>query len=211
MGKTIFIVFFLTLSLSIAHSQINIKVGYTGGWSSLSTTNDLFSQYNDAHPDIEDGFGRIHFLHGLELGARYKIGVWGFDGGVSYISGRTAATGDIESKWTVDVTNYHLGIENYFGMFGYGANIGYQRLRYKKYESGNKSTIANPYQWVSKVYLIFEGEGESTSISIRPYISIPWAQYDISAVGKTLLDSDASFSENSMIFGISILFVNGPK
>ncbi|MEE9438742.1 MAG: hypothetical protein V3V14_07050 [Saprospiraceae bacterium] len=198
-------------------AQINIKVGYTGGYATFESTNMILNQYNTDNTAISQKFSELHFLHGLELGGRYKFGSIGIDAGITLMRNDTKATGIInpdggkgDQEIGLSVINYHLGLESHFGFFGIGTNIGYQNLKYKKELFGDEGKIYSEYQLGSKFYLILELPGESSAISLRPYISTVWDAYNITQVANNINDNTVnSINESPFIYGLSILFYNG--
>jgi hypothetical protein len=209
---------------NIASGQINLKVGYAFGHSNLEQTTSLFNNFNADNPQAEKVLSPITNYHGIELGTRYKFKHFGIELGLSSVSASTEALnvfqpdGSLGSdEWKISIINYSIGLENYFGNFGYGANIGYQKLKYKADIDGSKSkkTVFNESVLNSKFYLILEVPSDKVAFSIRPFISTTWEPYNIKAVElvfapqSTLPKSD--FDQNVIVYGVSFLFYNGPK
>ena len=147
--KYILGILFFTLT-NIASGQINLKVGYAFGHSNLEQTRSLFDEFNAENPQAEKILSPIKNYHGIELGTRYKFKHFGIDIGLSSMSGSSEAlnvfqtNGSLGSdEWRISIINYALGIENYFGNFGYGANIGWQKLKYKADIAGSNSKKNN--------------------------------------------------------------------
>jgi hypothetical protein len=201
-----------------------LKVGYAFGHSNMEQTKSLFDNFNTNNPQAEKKLSTIKNFHGIELGTRYKFKSFGIELGLSSMSGSSEALNVFQSngalgsdEWKISVINYSIGLENYFGNFGYGANIGLQKLKYRADIDGSKSkkTIFNESVLNSKFYLILEVPSNKIAFSVRPFISTTWEPYNIKAVElvfnpqSTLPKSD--FDQNILVYGISFLFYNGPQ
>lgn len=215
------LIFSLTNNVS---GQINLKVGYAFGHTNLEQTKSLFDNFNANNPQADKELSPINNYHGIELGVRYKFKHFGIELGLSSISGSSEALNVFQSdgslgsdEWKISMINYSIGLENYFGNFGYGANIGFQKLKYRADIDGSKSkkTVFNESVLNSKFYLILEIPSNRISFSLRPFISTTWEPYNIKAVElvfdpqSTIPNSD--FDQNIVVYGISFLFYNGPQ
>lgn len=206
------------------NAQANIKVGYVFGYSNLEQTTSIFDRFNANNPQAEKPLSPVKAFNGIELGLRYKLQNFGFELTVSSISGSTEALNVFQSngtlgkdEWSTSLLNFSLGIENYFGAFGYGATIGTQKLKYKtNFETGDdKKTVYNESVLNSKFYLIFEWPSNLISFSIRPYVSTTWSPYNIQNVEWTIDPQSTipknEFDQDLIVYGISLLFYNGPQ
>lgn len=215
----------LILYVSIASAQFNIKVGYNGNYTNLNTTNEIFNLYNTDMNPAEKKLKPIRFYHGIEIGGRYKIGEYfGLDFGIATASGKNSAKGlsipnseAIDNQIKIQLTNYYLGLENYFGRYGYGATLGYQKIKYKNRLSTSSENldILSQKALNSRFYLIFEVPSHMTSFSFRPFVSLNWEPYDLAKLDDALLINSelptSNYEENAVIFGLSILIYNGPQ
>lgn len=205
-------------------AQINLKVGYTGSYAEMEIADQIFDRINANSPDRTKDLGNIRIRHGMELGLRYTIGVFAIDAGVSSMTGSTdgenltLSTGVIgNAMYRSSLTNYFVGLENQFGFFGYGGNIGYLNLKYKTDINGGSdlTTIYNERILASKFYLNLEAKGDGIAFAIRPYVMVPWEPYNLEAVesnyNENITMPSSNYSQESMIFGISVLFFNGPQ
>ncbi|MCZ2100252.1 MAG: hypothetical protein LC107_01785 [Chitinophagales bacterium] len=215
-----------------AYNQFNIKIGYSGGYTKAPEMNDIVSRYNLDFESkyggkLDDPLDEIKMLHGLEIGARYRMGSVGFELTWNSLSDRSDAYGAlasgtrIQSKWFTSLTEYSLGIENYIGNFGYGAAFGYRTLRIKSAIEGTqrkKSSIVSTSGMTSKFYLLFQIPGEVVALAFKPYVEIPLKASDITnfeqslfyRVDETYKPSQPTL-ERYMMFGLSIVLYNGPQ
>jgi len=203
---TLRILFSCLFSLYIysGSAQFNIKVGYVGSYTNLEKTKEIFNLYNAEFESLEKKFTPINFYNGIELGARYKFGDYiGFDLGLNTSSGRTTATGissvnnaSVNNRMRIQLTNYYVGLESYFGTYGCGATIGHQKIKYSNKLSSQDEEIFSQNVLNSKFYLILEVESNQTAFSLRPFVSTNWEPYNIQALETTLIpDSTRPSSE----------------
>lgn len=219
--------FLSMLILCVANTmngQFNMKVGYSFSHTNLEQTKSIFDRFNTNNPQSEKPLSPIKNYHGIELGLRYKFKHFGVDFGVTSNSGNTETlnvfqtNGSLDNdKWSISLVNYSLGLENYFGTFGYGASIGIQKLKYKTdFNRGqNKVTIFDESVLNSKFYFILEVPSNKIAFSIRPFISTTWQPYNIQAIELALdpqsTRPESEFDQNVLVYGISFLFLNGPQ
>lgn len=216
-----FLVFSMTNSIN---GQVNLKVGYAFGYSNLDQTKAIFDRFNDINPQAEQKLSPPKTYHGIEFGLRYRFKHFGIDLGLSSISGNADALNVFQEdgslgkdEWKTSIVSYSLGLENYFGAFGYGASIGTQKLKYKTnfVSTDGKKTIFNESVLNSKFYLILEVPSNKIAFSIRPYISTTWKPYNIQDL-ELLFDPqsirpESEFDQDLVVYGISFLFYNGPQ
>ena len=215
------LVFSLTNSM---YGQLNLKVGYNLGYAKLNQTKSIFDRFNLINPQAEKELSPVNFYNGIELGLRYRFENFGIDIGISSMSGNSEALNVIQNDgslgkddWKISLVNYSIGLENYFGTFGYGATIGTQKLKYKTnfISSGGRKTVFDQSVLNSKFYLIIEVPSNKVAFSIRPYISTTWKPYNIQDI-ELLFEPGSSrpeseFDQDLIVYGLSFLFYNGPQ
>lgn len=221
--KYAFILVFIIMGSSLS-AQFNIKVGYNGGYSNMKQTADVFDLYNAQFSTIGKKLKPVKFFNGLELGARYKFAEYfAIDAGMSSTTGDNKGEGiqispdeSITNEYKLSLTNYYVGLETYFGHFGLGGNIGYQKLKYRNsINDGDKQDIMSQSVPNSRFYIIIEAPSDNMSFSLRPYVSVNWQPYNIQPVERSLFPSSTrpltDFDQDVFVFGISLLFFNGPQ
>jgi len=215
------LVFSLTNTL---YGQLNLKVGYNLGYSDLAQTESIFERFNDNNPQAEKKLSAVNFYNGIELGLRYRFDNFGIDVGISSMSGNAEALNVFQNDgslgkddWKISLLNYSLGLENYFGTFGFGATIGTQKLKYKTNftSSDGTRTVFDESVLTSKFYLIIEVPSNKVAFSIRPYISTTWQPYNIKDI-ELIFDPqstrpNSAFDQDLIVYGFSFLFYNGPQ
>lgn len=216
----LFVLLFVSMS---CFGQFNIKVGYNGAYTAPNKVSEIYSRFNAETTGSK--LQAIRYYNGLELGARYKLGSsFGLEVSIVSARGENAVEGfisntgeSITTKWNSALVNYSIGLDNYLGVFGYGASIGYQRLKYTNSTSINseKRDVFAEYALASKFYLIVESSSSATGFSLRPYVSYNWAPYNLQSLDAEINPSSglpsSEFDENMVVFGISLLIYNGPQ
>ena len=205
-------------------AQLNLKVGYSVGYTNLDKTQTIFDRFNAINPQAEKELSSVDFYHGIDLGLRYKLGDFGLEIGLNSNSGSSEAINVFQSggslgsdEWKISIFNYYVALENYFDTFGYGASIGTQRLTYRTdFESTQgKKKIYEESVLNSKFYLIIEVPSKLVAFSIRPYVSTTWQPFNIQDVELAFEPQStrpaSEFDENVLMFGLSFVFYNGPQ
>lgn len=211
--------------------QINLKVGYTGGFTKAPVLNNIVDRFNSnflstqSNGKLDDALDQVRSLHGLEIGVRYRMNKVGFELSWHNMSDKSDVFGTLndktsfQDKWYTSLTEYSLGVENYFGLFGYGASIGYRTARIKTDITGaprKKRTVSNESGLASKFYLIFQYPGEKVGIAFKPYVQMPIQNINVSNFDQELnaqLDNNYLAKnpqeEKFFMYGISIVLYNG--
>jgi hypothetical protein len=226
---------FLTIAIIYLHpsslsAQLNIKVGYSGAWPQDARVNEIIDKFNAGIGSLlEKPMNNFSSMHGLSVGLRYRSKKVGVEASWQSLSDRSSYTGKVNGvngpvtvndKWFLSETEYSLGVENYFGRFGYGASIGYGTMRIKTDISGSrkKREVVNTSAPLGKFYLIFQYPSNNVAAAIKPYIQFPLGDYDITNFDKDLFTtydanytSSQSYINRNTTLGISIILYNGPQ
>lgn len=221
------------LLVSPVFGQLNLKVGYMGAATPAPVVNKIIGDFNTrvvgtfAGSRLDDQLQDFNYSNGMEIGLRYRMGHVGLEAGWSYVSDKSdvllsKADGSLfQDKWFLSLTEYSLGVENYFGYFGYGASIGYRTARLKTDIPGSskkKRTVVTESAPASKLYLIFQFPGDKVGIAFKPFVQVPLKKYDVSGFDQEINGQiDPSWvapkpqNEKFLIYGISILLYNGKQ
>lgn len=217
--KQFLLVSLLILGFTNARAQVNLKVGYNGMYSRMPALNKLFSDYNAVQTDLNEKFGSLRFLHGIEIGMRYKVAkgtgielTWVNHQSVNNkASGMDAGGSFFEEKWKLSSTEYSIGLENYYGNFGFGGTFGKRSYKYLYSIPNSKSKIEalNESVLTSRFYLIIHVQTGRSGFAIKPYYQMPWGEINIKDVETQLLGTTGDNIENYKAFGINLVFYNG--
>lgn len=223
--KTILVPLILLFLVTGLSAQFNIKVGYSGSYHQLTEFNNQFKIHNE-NPDngfLEDPFPKVHVLHGLEAGFRYKFGkhigveaTWS-NGQTRRVqtSGFDANEVFIEKKWRLSSNEYSIGLENYFGNLGYGASLGYRKSKISKFKSNSRKyfEVQEDKFLNLNVHLIITVETGNGTFALKPFYQAPLSDWTIDAFADNLNPggNNTNLVENFRSFGLSFVFYNGPK
>jgi hypothetical protein len=227
--SSIFLIFFIPYSL---FSQVNIKVGYIGGFIKAEAINKTINDFNENFTSkyngiLNDALDEVKSLHGLEIGLRYRmknVGMelsWHNMSDKSDVFGTLVSNVNFQDKWFTSLTEYSFGLENHIGKFGYGASLGFRTLKIRTDITGaprKKQTITSESGFASKFYILYQYPGEKVGIAFKPYVQVPLSNFDIGNFDQELnvqLDknyiSNKPLDERFFIYGISIVLYNGKQ
>ena len=214
---------FFFCGLGLAQAQFNIKIAYATGYGSFDVNNQIMQSYNEENDFLEDSFGDLHFLHGVQIGARYRLGNIGIELSWENLNRKRDAFGQItgssdflSEELFYSVKSLSAGLENYFGALGYGGAIERRSLKVKTQipQIDKKRNIIDQREYSARFYLIFELQQSTfVSLALKPYVQIPLGSYDMTPLETELLaqPTTGSNQEDLMIFGLTIAFYNGPR
>lgn len=214
-SKTLFILC-LIFGTSLA-GQVNVKIGYNIGIPTLSNVDQLFSEFNPAG-EVVDPFGDLKFLHGIQLGVRYKLGNTAFEfGWESMNRDRTAlayqaATDNFRTtEYNVSLGGFTLGMDSYFGRYGIGSTLLFQKLGVDRIIGNNDLSLVNDRQLGLRLQFIWQVQNsEMVSLMIKPYYQFALGDYDVGRLASDLgLPTDINVLESPRMFGLSLVFYNG--
>jgi hypothetical protein len=201
---------------------LNIKVGYGGGYVQSTEINDIIARFNTDKPFLEKKLDDVNFIGGLELGLRYRFGISAFEIAWSNGSAESEAFGfedgnSFSETLNTSLRTYSIGVDNFVGNFGFGASIGNRQLKIKTDITGfdGDRTIMSETGLASRFHVFYQIKSNSVSITLKPYVEFPWDSYNVSALNREYFpDStipDADFDTDLTLFGLSIIFYNGPQ
>ncbi len=200
--------------ITLVTAQFNLKVAYTGLRADFENTNTSFNLF-DTNNALDKPYGTMHYLQGLDIGIRYKWNRIGLEAGWTNMqSYKIDALGtNIDQNWRISSSEFYTGIENYFGNFGFGASVGFNKMRYKVNIPGSRDrkSIVSESILSSKIYIFTTVSSGSTAISIKPYYVPKWGQFDITSFNESLGVSQSKSNEYLTGFGFSIVLYNGPQ
>ncbi len=210
-----------TLFLSFTSSaQMNVKIGYAANWINPEGNNSIYTQFNADRPWLDQELQNLKFLQGLVLGLRYTTE---FDLGIELtysnffkrIISSGTDPGDNSSLYRRVNYNFNevgFGLEYLFGNIGLGSSINADFLRtgIRKTAGANTTVISNQTVLSSSVYLSFHSAKNGVmSATIRPFVKIPWGNFDFTALSTELNGTTSQVTDDYMTFGLSLIFFNG--
>ncbi len=208
----------MMLSASELLSQVNVRVGYVAAFPQLSVNDNLLSSFDPVNGEVSDGFGSTGFMQGLQLGLRYRIGNFAIETGWESVSRDRSALifNSLTESFTNRAYNYSLssfrtGIDNYFGKYGIGTTLMYQRLKIDRIIGGNDLTLTKERQLGLRLEFIWQvQESSAISFEIRPFYQFSLKDYNLSGLAEDLdLSTGVDIMESPKIWGVSLVFYNG--
>lgn len=206
-------------------AQLNIKIGYNIGYTNPTLNNEIITRFNEDHTYV-GGLKELHTLHGIQAGLRYRVGNLGLEAtwNNKFQSTETSGTNpntntSLYRKLSFRYGSYSFGTELYLSEFiGLGASIDADNIRYRleSIKNGTRSEIFSQWGLGSHFYISLNIPGNDIlTLSIKPYVQIPWTKTDISNL-ETSLNPDyipaideSDYQQDYLNFGIMLIFYNG--
>lgn len=200
-------------------AQVNLKAGYSIGLVSDKGLNSVIDQFNSTQTYTK-GFNHLSWVHGVEVGLRFKSDIHAFElnyqGGYQRIKAKGDANGGTEpytDKLRISVNSAGLGYNVTGEVFGMGAEAQYQWYQ-TRVELTQEAREFNHVQnmWALKVYCMFTLHGQnSIDAQLQPYYILPFDHYDLEPLSQFLNNEPGPAGERWTRIGISMLFYNGRK
>jgi len=209
----------ITLCTYSSIGQFNVQVGYNTAWSQFTEINHQLNQYNEENnPHLEEGFDELHFLHGIGIGLRYKISDFALEATWSNLN-RTrnsllyfAQSDSFDSReYKFGLNSLSIGADSYSKYVGIGAALHYQKLNITRNIGSNELRLTNNRNLNLDLHLNIKiSSNESIQSILRPYYRFSLQSHDISRFSGDINDT-GSPDVDIQVYGISLLFYNGPK
>ncbi len=198
-------------------AQWNLRIGYSTAFPQYPQINDFLNSYDGGGLEVVESFGDVSFMHGIQLGVRYKIKKHAFILGWEKLSSNQSSlalnrTSEqfISREYQFDASSIFIGSEQYLGRMGYGADISCTRLSIDRNIGNNQLSLVNERQFQLKFKLMWIlQQTDYLSFMIQPFYQFSLAKYDISGFSNDISIGSTSAVENPAIWGISFIFNNG--
>jgi len=222
MKYTLAFVFFLsTINLGLA--QFNIKIGYDYAYTQPNTHNQIIDQFNASNSFLNEftSFEKLNSMHGVLLGVRHR---WsdvalnleftplfrlrefkGFD---------PTSEEEIFRKNFYRFASYSAGLEFFINKISIGGSFDYNifRVRSEQNDRRDRYISFQDEAFGSRFFVGINVMGnEQMSISLQPYVRIPWSKFDLTDF-ENAMGTDSNLDSNEegmMIYGIRLVFNNG--
>lgn len=199
-------------------AQVNIKIGYNIGFPQLPVSDQLLSAYQPEGEELVQSFGGTGFMHGIQLGVRYRWENVAVELGWENMSrDRTALSYEANSdlftdrQYNYSISGLTIGLDNYFGNLGIGSSLHYQKLGINRVVGNNNLNIAAERNLALRLSLLWQVQkSEFVSFYIKPYYQFSFDGYDLTALANDLSVTVADLMrESPEVFGIALVFYNG--
>lgn len=199
-------------------AQVNLKAGYNFSWLPDPGTDELIGLFRDA--GYTSTFKSLNWLHGFELGARYKADMHilelSYQGG--YRSLRATGSfpadgGDFTDKLKFAVHGACFAYIVSGDVFGLGTEL--QHQWYKTTADLNDPAQSFSHvqpMWAYSFFMTITLSGnDRIDMMIKPYYILPDKRYDTGPL-RAFNGTDIGIQRKKWTrLGISIIFYNGPK
>lgn len=224
--KILLLIAFAVTSCTLAQAQFNISVNYSLGVPSTPNYNNIIDTYNNRQDSLKIGFDRFGLLNGVGLGLRYRYRFAALE--VSWLErfNRTEATG-IKLEGTLSERRLGLRYSTYALTYttfitdnwSFGGSINQDRFRMSTEptaESIDGKWFVDEKMYSSRFFIgLNTGAGvpHGASLSIQPFVVIPWGEFDFSRLNNELNPGIPmeNTKEDLFHFGISIIIYNGEQ
>ena len=190
-------------------------------WTNTDKVNKIVTQYNTENDFLKDTLDHLNFLHGIQVGVRYKFKSMGIELDYESISGSSSAIGDaVNQDLNMNSNGYSLGLENYFGVWGYGGTISYGTTKFDVNIPGSseKELLLSEDRWSSKFYILLGIKSRTVGLTLKPYYQIPWGnEINLGNVQDRLITNESlkipvdQLNTSFDTFGLTIILYNGPQ
>ncbi len=225
-GFPLFLIFIMAILPNIAAAQINVKVGYSVGYTNPTVYNNIIKQFNTNNPWLDKSMGELSVLHGLHLGFRYKISNFGFELSWANKYGQRSSSGILpnttntafERELNLRMNELSFVYENYIGPIILGASLDGILYNFKTKVSGTDGRYpigAKQYGLASTFSLGISLEAnDRMSVCIKPYVQIPWTMINLRSIDLELnenngLAPETDYAQRFLNFGVLFIFYNG--
>lgn len=211
-------------------SQLNIKIGYSVAYAPAKTNNDLVRMYDDSQfqqygEDNYNQMGNLGAMNGVNIGFRYALNTSSVELSWESLRKTKKSTAFVAGQPQTQPTavpyeilyasnNMMFTFENEIGFIGLGSSIGYNVFSIKAPASNGdeKKKIVKDNQFFARFHLALSFTGNSTvSCSLKPFIQVPLSKINFKALADNLEVSGDSYDESLPLFGLSLIFYNGPQ
>lgn len=196
-------------------SQLNLSTGYFGAFETPSAINEILHEHNATRPDYSDSFSSIHYLHGIQIGLRYKAGKMAIEGRWLYgQKRRIASSADFRNKVNFILSGPGIELQQYIGPVVLSSSLEYINLITKpEFEEPDFAERSAVGAWNSRFSLgIYHAGEKGFSWALKPYFSVSWGNYALDTFAEALgLENTGSRSLSFEHFGLNVLLYNGPS
>ena len=204
--------------VNFVQAQVNMKIGYNLTFPDLSVNNQILSAYNPADSEVVDPFGSLGFMHGIQLGIRYRwsnmaaeLGWENLSRDRTALSYRASSDSFTDRQYNYGFTGFSFGLDNYFDKFGIGSMLLYQKMGISRSIGNNDLSLVDEKNWALRFQFIIQVQQSSmVSLQLKPYYQFALSTYNLAPLASDLnVTRLSNLGESPSFFGISLVFYNG--
>jgi len=210
----------ICLLYTVGYGQFNLKAAY-----SLTTmdaaTHDAVIKAHEATltESLDENFKPLEILHGMDLGIEYRWENTALEAGWRVKRNRQEASGihsgtPFRNKLRYSLASMYAGIVQYLGPIRVAASIDYNLVKNKlEFEQPASITAFKDNTWGStfSIGYVLQGSGP-VSLVLAPQVQISWSDYNLGPLQSTITGVPSGpVYENYLNYGITVIFLNGPR
>ncbi len=208
------------LLATASQAQFSVNIGYSAAIYKNPALTEVLRTFNQTEKDtLSQGFRSPYYLHGVQMGVRYKWDDLAVEGSYTFRQNTNAAVfgnpdlNPITQKLNTNYNAWSLGITGYVNdWLGIGTSFDYTTVRIKNKWSNEKTSTVLLQQngQSSTVYLVIDFPANNLlSMSLKPFFQLPWAKTDLSQLNENLTSRTQSVQSRWWTAGITLLLCNG--
>jgi hypothetical protein len=201
-------------------AQFNLSAGYSFSFMDAPTHDAIIEAHQSSlEESYNERLNTLDILHGLDLGFEYRWESVAIEAGWRIKRNRQEGSGALSgvpfsNKLRHSNGSFYTGLVQYFGWLRLAATVDYNYVRnHVEFEEPNIETVFKTDSWGSHFSLgaVLKGSG-SVSLVLAPFIQKSWTDFDLAPLREALTgETNGPVREGYLIYGITIMFLNGPR
>lgn len=207
------------VAVTKVQGQLNFISGYTAEYMPMESVGQMFEQFNEDRPWLDQTLKENHFFHGVTFGVRYQGFLSSIEAYYNFRLNPGTAQGIIEGtsstyKKELDFKYSSISLGTSFRVddLSIGVLINRDKLSANASESGKnlKRKIMEEQAYSSTFFIDYKlGGTKNASLAIRPFYTLPWGKMNVKEVGEDLSVDVGNTDLEYQSFGIKLLICNG--
>lgn len=222
--KNVFLIFLLLGTITQSIAQLNSRVAYQGSYGSYKTINSIIDRYNAETSGINNLIKNVHVMSTVQIGLKYDFDIARVEATYHLLFNNRTGKGVVPGSTTEfrrDLffrgNSYSLGLDiPVHERISFGGNLVYNQFKINSFKTGrtDKFNVVNQKYWSSQFFLSYNTtSGDFLSVSIRPYVEIPWESIELNDLDLELnpisANSSNSLTQKEIQYGVMFIFCNG--
>lgn len=177
----------------------------------------ILSEYQLPGAEIVEPFGPLGFMHGLQMALRYRLQSSSIEIGWERINRSLSAlaylaTDDrfLDRTYDYGLTSYHLGVDHYFGMFGFGSRLYWTTIGIDREVGDNDLELVSDSHFQLDLHLNWVVQrSDYVSLVVQPYYRFSLSDLELSSLATDVGGSSPTSVGGMSLFGLTLAFYNG--
>lgn len=191
------------------------------GFPGFEKFDNILASYSPENSETIKAFSSLGFVHGIQLGLRYKLGDSALEIGWENLSRdrtnvqyKPSSDSFTDRVYNLSLSSFYFGADRQFGAFGFGSAILRSRLGINREIGNNKLGLIKQNEYQLKLHLNWQVQSSKTvAVYIKPFYQFGLGKYDLSDLALDVNSKNPALDvlEQSRMFGLSLVFFNGPQ